>query len=281
MMSDVDSVLQQALALGEEGRWEEMAQLLSQELEVEPDDPYLLCWSAVAERELGNESLAYDLFKRCLAQNPLDAHLLAIAGSGLAAFDDPEAEAALRAAALTEPDLAMARVQYGAYLARAGFFEEALENLRAGVNLTPEDPVAHGELGVALALKGDMAGAARAMEDALDLAPDDSWTRVLLGLVYLEQEDHEHGAETLLAAAQERPDDAEAQILAALAAASAGWAETAEQVLARAEYSAQGADTQLLEEASERIAAGADAARSMLHDDIAPAVLHERLLQPL
>jgi Flp pilus assembly protein TadD len=280
-MGDVDAVLQQALALGEEGRWQEMAEMLARELEAEPDDPYLLCWSGVAERELGNDGAAYDLFKRCLAENPLDAHLLALAGSGLAAFDDPDAEAALRAAALTEPNLAMARVQYGAYLARAGLFEEALEHLRAGVSLTPDDPVAHGELGVALALKGDTTGAANAMEDALDLAPEDSWTRVLLGLLYLELNDDERAAETLLAAAEERPEDAEAQILAALAAAAAGWAEAAENTIARAEYAAQGADAELLGEASDRIASGADAARAMLRDDVAPSVLHERLIQPI
>jgi len=280
-MSDADDVLQQALALGDEGRWGEMAEILYRELEAEPDDPYLLCWSAVAERELGNDGAAYDLFKRCLAQNPLDAHLLALAGSGLAAFDDPDAEAALRAAALTEPNLAMGRVQYGAYLARAGLFEESLEHLRAGVQLTPDDPVAHGELGVALALKGDMAGAAAAMEDAVDLAPEDSWTRVLLGLIYLEMNDEDRAAETLLAAAAERPEDAEAQILAALAAAAVGWADAAENTIARAEYAAQGSDAELLEEASERIAAGAEAARALLRDDAAPSILHERLIQPL
>jgi len=279
-MGDVEAVLQQALALGEEGRWEEMAVLLTAELEHEPDDAYLLCWAGVAERELGNESAAYELFKRCLAQNPLDAHLLALAGSGLAAFDDPDAEAALRAAALTEPDLALARVQYGAYLARAGLFEEALEHLRAGVALEPDDPVGHGELGVALALKGDMAGAAAAMENTLDVAPDDSWTRVLLGLVLLEQGEEARAAESLIAAAGERTDDAEAQVLAALAAAAAGWSDAAEDAIARAAYATEGTDLALIAEAEERIATGPDAARALLREEVAPAVLHERLMQP-
>jgi Flp pilus assembly protein TadD len=279
-MGDVDAVLQQALALGEAGRWEEMAQLLAAELSEEPDEPYLLCWAGVAERELGNDGAAYELFKRCLAQNPLDAHLLALAGSGLAAFDDPDAEPALRAAALSEPDLAMARVQYGAYLARAGLFEEALEHLRAGVALEPDDPVAHGELGVALALKGDLAGACDAMEAALDLAPDDSWTRVLLGLVLLERGDEPRAAELLLAAAAARTEDAEAQILAALAAAAAGWPDPAEEALARAPY-AEEADTALIEQTGERIAAGPEAARAMLRETVAPSALHERLMQPL
>ena len=278
-MPDVQSVLNEALALGEEGRWEEMATLLATALETEPDDPYLLCWAGVAEQEVGNDGAAYELFKRCIAQQPVDAHLLALAGAGLASFDDPEAESALRTAALTAPNLPIARVQYGAYLAREGLFEEALEHLRAGISLAPEDPVVHGEMGVALALKGDLDGAADAFENALDLAPDDSWTRVLLGLVYAEQQRLENSAETLVAAAKDRGDDAEALVLAALASAAMGWDDAAEEALARAEYAAEGADARLLEEATDRVHAGADAARKFLLDDVAPSALHDRLTQ--
>jgi len=280
-MSDVEAILQDAFAMGDEGRWLEMAQLLGEALQDDPDEPYLLCWAGVAERELGNDGASYELFKRCIAQNPLDAHLLAIAGSGLAAYGDPDAEIALRAAALSQPDLATARIQYGAYLARAGLFEEAFEHLAAGLALTPEDPVAHGEMGVALALKGDLAAAAEAMENALDIAPEDSWTRLLLGLIYLELDRPEDGAQTLADAARERADDAEAQILAALACAAAGWGESAEEALARAEYSAEGTDAELLSETGDRIASGPDEARSLLMDQVAPSALHDRLTQPL
>jgi predicted Zn-dependent protease len=280
-MSDVQAILQEAFALGDDERWLEMAQLLGEALQDDPDEPYLLCWAGVAERELGNDGAAYEMFKRCVAQNPLDAHLLALAGSGLAAFGDPDAEIALRAAALSQPDLATARVQYGAFLARAGLFEEALEHLTAGLALTPEDPFAHGEMGVALALKGDLAGAVEAMENALDLAPEDSWTRVLLGLLQLELDRPEDAAHTLADAARERVDDAEAQILAALACAAVGWVDTAEEALARAEYAAEGGDAELLSEAGDRVASGADDARSLLMDQVAPSALHDRLTQPL
>jgi tetratricopeptide (TPR) repeat protein len=280
-MSDVQAILARSIELGDEGRWEEMARMLADALKDQPDEPYLLCWAAVAERELGNDSAAYDLFRRCIAQEPADAHLLALAGSGLAAFDDADAERVLRAAALTAPDLATARTQYGAYLARSGLFEEALEHLRAGVSLAPDDPVSHGELGVALALKGDMAGAAEAMEAALEIAPTDSWTRLLLGLVRLEEGDTTAGAEALLQAASERAEDGEAQIVAALAAAAAGWADAAEDAIARAEYGVDGSDVELLNEASDAVAAGQAAARAMLIDLLAPSVLHDRLIQPL
>jgi Flp pilus assembly protein TadD len=276
-----DDVLDQALSLGDEGRWEEMATLLARALDDDPDDAYVLCWLGVAERELGNEGAAYEYFKRALAQDPVDPQLLALAGAGLAAFDDPEAESALRAAALSAPDLPFPRLQYGAYLAREGFFEEALEHLRAALALVPEDPAMHGELGIALALKGDMQGAADAMEQALALAPDDSWTRVLLGLVYVELARMEPAAETLLQASADRPDDGEAQVVAALAAAAAGWLDAAEDALARVPYAAEPVDTALIEDAEARVAQGPDAARSLLVDTLAPSLLHERLIQPL
>lgn len=280
-MADVQQLLNDALALGEEGRWDEMANLLRIALREHEDDPYVLSWLGVAERELGNDGVAYEYFKRCWQEEPLDPHVLAVCGAGLAAFDDPDAGSVLRAAALTGPDVPIARLQYGAYLAREGLFAEALEQLNAAVELDPEDPTIRGELGIALALKGDMTGAAEAMEAALELAPDDSWTRVLLGLIYVETGGIEEAAETLMRAADERADDGEALVLAALAAAAAGWSDAAEDAIARAEYAAENVDAELIEDARERIEDGPDAARQLLADTLAPSVLHDRLMQPL
>lgn len=280
-MADLEAVLKDALALGDEGRWEEMARLLAGELQDDPEEPYLLVWLGVAERELGNDGAAYEYFKRAVAEQPSDPQLLAVAGAGLAAFDDPEAEPTLRAAALSGPELVLTRLQYGAYLAREGLFHEALEHLRAAVGLEPDDPVVHGELATALALKGDMAGAADEMETTLALAPDDSWTRVLLGLVYLDLGRGREAAEMLLEASETRADDAEAQLLAALAAAAEGWDDAAQTALARAEYAVEGSDVEMWREADERILAGPEAAAAMLRDEIAPSILHERLSQPL
>ena len=233
-MADVQETLREAWALGEDGRLDEMAALLTTALRDNPDDPYLLCGLGVAEQEMGNDGAAYDCFRRALDEEPSDPELLALIGSGLAHSDDPEAERALRVAALTAPDLAIARLQYGAYLAREGQFPEALDHLQAAVRLEPEDPVHHGELGIALALKGDMAGAAGEMERALELAPDDADTRLLLGLVYIEKHDDENAAEMLVQAAEVLDQDPEAQILAALAAASQGWADAAQPAVFRA-----------------------------------------------
>jgi len=280
-MPEADPVLEEALALGDEGRWEEMAMLLADALESDPDDAYLLCWAGVAEHELGNETQAYELFKRCIARQPTDPNLLALAGSGLAASDDPDAESALRTAALMGPDLPSVRIQYGAYLSRSGLFEEALKQLTAGIALAPDDPVAYGELGVLHALKGDIERATESLETALDLAPDDSWTRVLVGLCYCERGEMEEAAEALLQAARERTDDAEAQVLAALAAGAVGWEAAAEEALARAAYAAEGADRALIDEAGNAVAGGTEPARALLCDDLAPSAFHDRLTQPL
>ncbi|MGH7446096.1 MAG: tetratricopeptide repeat protein [Longimicrobiales bacterium] len=273
--------MRQALQLGEEQRFDEMATMLAEVLQDEPDEPYILGWLAVAERELGNDGAAYEYFKRCIAAEPLDPQLLALAGSGLAAFDDPDAEATLRAAALIGPELAITRLQYGAYLAREGMFGEALEQLEAAARIEPEDPVVHGELGIAHALKGDLQTAAASMERAIALAEDDSWTRVLHGLVLSELDQYEEAAEQLVRAASERPQDAEAQVLAALAAAAVGWDDAAQDALARAEFAEEGADPALLTETEERLAVGAEAAAALLRDTVGPSVLHDRLTHPL
>lgn len=280
-MTDVSAILNDALQLGEEERWEEMSEALTLALRDMPDDPYVLCWLGVAERELGRDGVAYEFFKRAWKEEPLDPELLAMVGSGLAAFDDPDAESALRAAALTGPDVPIARLQYGGYLARNGMFDQALHHLQAAAELDAEDPAVHGELGIAYALQSNYVAAAAAMETALELAPDDSWTRVLLGLVQLETGEMEQSAEQLIRAAEERPEDAEAQVAAALAAAAAGWDDAAHQIIARVEFSAEQVDEEMLDEARDMIDEGGQPALSFLTETVAPVALRDRLTQPL
>ena len=279
--ADVEAVLAQALELGEEGRWDEMATLLSETLEQEEDDPYLLCWLGVAEGELGNDGAAYEAFRRCVELDPSDPHVLALAGAGLAGFDDPDAETALRAAALSAPDLPLARLNYGAYLSRAGMHDEALEQLRAARELTPDDPIVRAELGAAHVLRGAREDALGELEEALVLAPDDSWTRLLHGLVLVEMDRMEPAAEELVRAARERDYDAEAMVLGALASAAMDWLDPAEELLARAEYAAEGVDASMLQEAETAIRSGPEAAGRMLRRSLGPSALRERLQQPL
>jgi tetratricopeptide (TPR) repeat protein len=280
-MISVEEVLREAFELGDEGRWEEMAELLGRALDHEEDDPYLLCWLGVAEGELDNDGAAYESFRRCIEQDPHDPSILAIAGAGLAQFDDPDAETALRAAALSAPELPVARLNYGAFLARAGLFQEALEHLSAARQLTPDDPVVRAELGAAHVLRGELTSGLSELEEALALAPDDSWTRVLYGLVLVELDRMEEAAEELIRAAQERDHDAEAMILASLAAAAVRWEDAAEEMLAKAEYAVEGIEASTLHEAETAVGSGEESAHLLLRQAVGPTALRNRLAQPL
>lgn len=276
--SDVERILQRALRLGEEGDWEEMADHLESALEDHEKDPYLLCWLGVAEREMGLDTVAYEHFRECLAQQPDDPHVLATAGNAVAAFDDPDAESALRAAAMTAPDLALARWMYGAYLSREGMLDKALEELNAAVELEPEDPTIHLELGVALALNGELEPAVDELDEAARRAPDDGWSRVLLGLALLELDRTEEAARELSEGARRRPEDVEAQLLAGLAAAASGHLDLGYEMLERARQRAEGLAETMVLEAEERLEEGAGAARQFLTETLAPSAFRERLM---
>ncbi|MBI4540210.1 MAG: tetratricopeptide repeat protein [Gemmatimonadetes bacterium] len=277
-MTDIDQVLEQALAHAEEGDWSAAEKLLRDELEKAPEDPRLLCWLGVAQQELGLSSLAYDTFRRCISTQPVDPHVLAIAGYAIARLDDPDAEPALRLAAITAPDLPIARWSYGAYLAREGLLDDALRELDAASGLAPDDPHVAVERGGALALKGEFGVAAHEFQRAVTLTPDDGWPRILLGLVLLELRRWEPAATALVEGARLRGADAGAQVLAALAAAAWGWLDIAEEMIERARVQAVGADRALVREAERTIAHGGRGARSLLMTTVAPGALRERLM---
>ncbi len=275
----VEEELRRAMAMGGEGDWEGMAERLRESVEEHEDDPFLLCGLGVAERELGLEGVAYERFKRCLAARPQDAYVLATAGNALAAFDDPEAEGALRTAALLAPELPLARWMYGAYLSREGLVEEALGELDAARELAPDLPVVHLERGIALALGGDVAGAVDDFDRAAEMDPDDGWPRILLGLALVEQERLDEAAAALDRGARLRPHDPEAQLLAALADMASGWEDRAWEMLERARQSAEGVDRATVEEGEERLSAGAESALAFLVRTIAPIAFRERLME--
>lgn len=279
-MADVEALLQQALESGEEGDWEGMSRQLHEALEDHPDEAELLCWAGMAERELGREGVAYELFRRALATGSQDPQVLAMAGNGVAAFDDPDAEGALRTAALLAPHLPEARLYYGAYLAREGMLDDALKELDAARELDPEDPAIAMERGVALALKGD-SSAEGEFERAMALDPDDGWIRVLLGLAILEfspeGDRNEEAAEQLEAGARLRPDDVEAQLLAAAALALVEREGTAWEMLERARMGMQGTDEAVVEAVEERLEEERGMAE-FLRSTLLPMAWHDRLM---
>jgi len=275
---DVENLLEQALNMGEEGDWEGIARELLEALEAVPENPALLCWLGVAERQLGLPSSAYDRFKEALAQDPEDPYVLATVGNGLAQFDDPDAEAALRSASVLGPDVSLARWLYGAYLSREGLHEDALRELRAALELAPDDPVIVYEVGVALALSGEMEQAAEALTRSVDLDPGEGWSQVVLGLVEAELDQGREAARDLSEGARLCPHDVEAQFLAALAAEAAGLEDLAYEMMERGRQGAVPGDLPLLEAVERCLEEGPESAKAFLRQELQPGALRERLM---
>jgi len=273
-----EELLRQALDSGEEGDWEGMARELTEALEGAPGNPALLCWLGVAERELGLPGSAYQRFKEALAQEPEDPYLLTTVGNGLAHFDDPDAEAALRSASLMAPDLALARWQFGAYLSREGLFDDAMRELRVASELAPEDPVIAYEVGVAMALQGRLEQSLDALARSVDLDPGEGWAQVVMGLVEAELDRMEEAARDLSEGARLCPHDVEAQLLSALAAQAAGWEDLAYEMVERGRQGSLPGDLPLLEMVETRMSEGAESAGTFLLQELVSGALRERLM---
>ena len=255
-----------------------MVQLLEEGVEAHPEDPVLLCWLAFARREGGDESGAYELFRAVLAMEPDDPWVLAMAGAAVARFDDPDAEGALRSAALMAPDQSFPRLMYGAFLTREGLVQDGIRELQAAATLDEEDPQAAFELGVGYALSRSWDKARLALARSLELDPGDGWVRVILGLVEVEDDDLEEGMGDLVAGAEARPGDFEAQLLAALSLAASGWEDRAYEMLERARHGDGEVDQAALDQVSDRIDDGAEASREALAQAMGPSALRERLM---
>jgi Flp pilus assembly protein TadD len=273
----LDAGLQDAVRLADSEDWDAAFSLL-QKLEGDhPHDATLLCMLAVTAGQVEARGLAYDYFRRCLAEQPTDPAVLVPLGAGLARYDDPDAEGVLRLAAVTAPDLPAARLHYGAYLAREGIFDLAITELRAACELDPGSAIPSRELGIALFLAGDLCGAIEELDRAAGVGPEDADTRLLYGMALAVGGRLEEAAEELHRAASELVEDGEAQMVAALACATQGWSDEAWDALARAEGATFPPDALLLGEAEDAIGADEAAASALLLETVIPAVLHERL----
>ena len=280
-MSFPEERLDRALQLGDEGNWEGMAEHLREMLEESPQDAVVLCWLGVAERELGMDGVAYERFKASVSAKPGDAYVLAIAGTGLARFDDPEAEAVLRTATLIDPHLTYARTMYGGHLAREGLLDDALKELEAAVSMEPDDPDVLTELGVALALAGSVDEAVDAFYGACSADPRDGWARALAGLSLVSLGRIKDAFGDLLSAADLRPEDVEIALLAALAAAACDDPDRAYELIERARINAIAGDLVIVEAVTDRVDDGREASEEFLTEELASSALRERLMTRL
>ncbi|MDB4948775.1 MAG: Tetratricopeptide 4 [Gemmatimonadetes bacterium] len=275
----IEELVRDVESLGAADRWDEAYERLREALREEGEDATVLCWLGVAAERLGREGEAYEYYRRSLDTHPTDPFLLASAGSGLASFDDPDAEGALRLAAITAPDFAFGRMSYGSYLAREGLMDESLRELEAARALTPEDPIVRLELGIALLLANRGTDALAELEEALSHGEEHSWIRGLYGLALSEVGRGEAAAEELYRASLEREGDVELHLASALASAAQGWEDESWNALARAEQAAEPEDRTVIGEVEEHLNLGADAAEAFLRGDLGPTLLRERLLQ--
>jgi Flp pilus assembly protein TadD len=273
--AELDVQLQEAARLSDAGRDEEAFALLLDAEADHPRDPTLLCLLGALAGQVGADGVASDFFRRCLDEEPIDPRILVTAGAGLARSGDPAAEPALRLAALTAPELPLARLQYGAYLARSGLTEDALRELEAARVLTPDDPVVLRELASALILADRLPAALDALEAAVDSA-ETSEMRVFFALALLHAREGERAAEELHRASGET-DEAEVHLLTSLACAAQEWDDEAWLALSRAEGAPDAPDAATLREIEEALEAGPDAANELLSEQLAPSALRDRL----
>jgi len=277
-MNIPEADLARALELGDEGDWSAMADHLLAMLEGDPDDPAVLCWLGVAERELGLDGIAYERFRSAIALGPTDPQLLALIGNGLARFDDPEAESILRTATLMDPHLAYARTTYGAYLAREGMSEEALREFEAAIVLAPDEAETLTEWGVALALADRLDQAVDAFYQACDADPEDGWARSLAGLTLVMLERTDDALPDLLQAVTLRPEDVEIALVASLVAAACDDPDRAYELAERARLRAIAGDLPVVEAVLDRVEEGPEPSKIFLTEEIASGAFRERLM---
>jgi len=274
----LDHELERALQLADEGDWAGMAEYLREALERNPGEGAVLCWLGVAEQALGMEGVAYERFLACVAAEPMDPHVLAVAGSGLARFDDPAAESTLRTAALMGVDLPFARTMYGAYLSREGMFDEAQREISAALTLAPDDPEALTEWGVLLALSERMDEAVEAFSRVYEVDPDDGWARALAGLVLVGLGRVDDAFADLVEAVDLRPDDVELALLTALVAVTLEDEDRAYELVERARLQALPGDLPLVEAVFDRVEEGQAASSTFLEEELVAGALRERLM---
>jgi Flp pilus assembly protein TadD len=276
---DLDTLLGRAISLADGGDWGPAADVLRANVADFADEASLHCALGVAERELGNDGVAYECFKKALSLQPEDPYVLATAGNGVARFDDPDAMEALKSAALLAPDVPLTRMLYGAYLAREGFPDWAVEQLEAARELDEADPQIRYELGVAHALSGKTSRAADSLGEAVQLEPGDGWMRMVYGLVLLADDRLDEAAVELIEGARLSPEDVEGQLLAALAAGATEFDGVAFEMLERGRMRALEGDAELIDSAEEHIDAGPEAAASFLEDEVQREALRVRLME--
>src|SRR5262249_34099796 len=147
---------------------------LAERVRVDELPPPSLSRLAIFLREEGELTRAVELLSQGVQLHPDDFKINYELGDCLARFQPPRWDEALRyytAARAIRPNSPGAGHSVGAALVELKRWEEAIVTLREAIRLKPDSTPAYSNLGIALEGKGDLTGAITAHREAVSLGP--------------------------------------------------------------------------------------------------------------
>ncbi len=209
-----DEAIRRAIALQQEGRVAEAADICRQVLEASPDHVDALHFLGVAEHQQGRSEVALTLLDRAVTLAPEHADLHSNRGNvfkQLGRLD--EARRSYAEALALVPDHANALNNLGCVVRERGDLEAALELFRKVVAMEPGHADAHQNLGNCLGSLGRLDEGLGALRRALELRPAaDSAYRHLGAMLYARDRVAE-AAEVYKAWLSRKPENPEAKHL--------------------------------------------------------------------
>ena len=155
--------------------------VLQKALEQEPTNALLWYEQALIESKAGKRELSIEHLRRAVQLKPGFADAQNNLGIDLVqAGDQPDAEAAFRAALISNPYDAGARANLGRLLAGEGDWKQAAFQLQKAVQLGPEDANSHMAYAVVLLQINRFADAEKEAEAAVKADPGSAQARDLL-----------------------------------------------------------------------------------------------------
>ncbi|MDP6388460.1 MAG: tetratricopeptide repeat protein [Alphaproteobacteria bacterium] len=179
---DFQVELDRAMALQQDGKLDEAADLYDRLWERDPTHPFVVFGGGSVAYQQGKFSDAVPLLRKAVLLNPDEAEFHNTLGKALQALgDDDEAARCFKAALSLDPDLVDAHNNLSLYLERVDDRERAIEALRRAVELAPEDHKLRGNLGLLLWRDRQPEEALAEFRTARSLDPDDFGAALNLG----------------------------------------------------------------------------------------------------
>lgn len=187
-LASVTAAIEEGQAHHIGGRLDKAATAYKHALLLWPEHPDALHLLGMIARQVGNNTLAVDRFKRAIIVSPRIASFhvnLANALTALGELDD--AAAACRQALAVDTEFVEAHNSLGNVLQRQGKFDDAVTAYHRALASTPDYVEANINLAVALQAQGKFDDAVAACHRALDLKPDCAEARNNLGITLQKQ----------------------------------------------------------------------------------------------